>query len=326
MNEPHQPAIARSEHSGTEKEELSRRNEDQLYLALSSARMGTWDWHLLDHSMHWDERMHALFGLAPLTFGGRYEEFLEMIHAENRQQVAREFAQAVERRAEYDGEFRVVWPADRSVHTLRARSKVSCDKQGKPVRVTGVSWDVSERSQMENALARERFLLKTLMDNLPDHIYFKDRESRFISVNRAMAALFGLEDPGDLLGKTDADLFAPEHAQSALRDEQEILRTGQPLVNMEEKETWPMGVRRGFPLQSCRCEIPTDTSLAPLVSRATSRRRSEPKKSSSRSQENCAKRMKPLNRIWKWPGNFSRQCCRTAILGFRMVNPKKRVR
>jgi hypothetical protein len=69
-----------------------------------------WDWHLLDHSMHWDERMHAFFGLAPSTFSGRYEQFLEMIDAENRQQVAREFAQALERRAEYDGEFRVVWP------------------------------------------------------------------------------------------------------------------------------------------------------------------------------------------------------------------------
>ncbi len=241
MNEPQQPAIATSECSGTGNEELSRKKEDQLYLALSSARMGTWDLDLLDHSMHWDERMHALFGVAPSTFSGRYEQFLEMIHAENRQQVAREFAQALEKRAEYDGEFRVVWPMDGSVHTLRARSKLVYGNQGKPVRVTGVSWDVSERSQMEKALARERFLLKTLMDNLPDHIYFKDRESRFIAVNRAMAALFGLEDPADVLGKTDADLFAPEHAQAALRDEQEILRTGQPLVNMEEKETWPDG-------------------------------------------------------------------------------------
>src|ERR1700726_2658054 len=77
-----------------------------------------------------------------------------------------------------------------------------------------------------------------------------------------------------------------------------------------------MGTRRGFPLQSCRCEILTDTSSGLLVSRATSRRRSELKKNSPRSQENCAKRMKPLSRIWKWPGNFSRQCCRTAILAF----------
>src|SRR5215475_14974146 len=103
--------------------------------------------------------------------------------------------------------------------------------------MTGVSWDITERSQMENALARERFLLKTLMDTLPDHIYFKDRESRFIAVNRAMAALFGFENPADVLGKTDADLFAREHAEAALHDEQGILRTGHPLVNMEEKET-----------------------------------------------------------------------------------------
>jgi phosphoserine phosphatase RsbU/P len=238
MNKPQQPAITTSKHSETANEELSRRN-DQLCLALSSARMGTWDWDLIDHSMHWDERMHVLFGLAPSTFSGRYEQFLGLIHAENRQKAATEFAQAVERRAEYDGEFRVVWPTDGSVHTLRTRLKVYCDKEGNPMRVTGVSWDVSERSRMENALARERFLLKTLMDNLPDSIYFKDTESRFIAVNRGMAALFGLEDPGDLLGKTDADLFAPEHAQAALRDELEILRTGQPLVNIEEMETWP---------------------------------------------------------------------------------------
>ena len=91
MNEPQQPAIATSEHSGIGNEELSLR-KDQLHLALSSAHMGTWDWYLLDHSMHWDERMHALFGLAPSTFGGRYEQFLEMIHAENRQKAATEFA------------------------------------------------------------------------------------------------------------------------------------------------------------------------------------------------------------------------------------------
>src|ERR1700745_797116 len=134
--------------------------------------------------------MHALFGLAPSTYGGRYEQFLEMIDAENRQQVAREFAQALERRAEYDGAFRVVWPTDGSVHTLRTRSKVYCNKQGNPMCVTGGSWDASERSEREHALRRERFLLKTLMDNLRDNIYFKDRESRFIAVNRASVAWF----------------------------------------------------------------------------------------------------------------------------------------
>ena len=78
------------------------------------------------------------------------------------------------------------------------------------------------------------------------------------------------------------------------------LRTGQPLVNMQEKETPPDRRETWVPPQSCRCEIPTDRSSAPLVSRATSRIRSELKKNLRRSHENCAKRMKPLSSIWKW--------------------------
>jgi phosphoserine phosphatase RsbU/P len=196
---------------------------------------------LLDQSMHWDDRMYSLLGLAPSAFSGRYEDFLEMIHADDRQYTAEQFAQAVEKRTEYQGTFRVVWPFDGSVHTLSVRSKVYCNDQGKPTCVNGVCWDAGRRSEAESALERERFLLKTLMDNLPDNIYFKDRESRFTMVNRAMAAWFGLHDPADLIGKTDADLFSPEHAKAALRDEQAILRTGQPLVNREEKETWADG-------------------------------------------------------------------------------------
>jgi len=241
MSDAQEPTLAKGEHSGSGTQEVSRWNEDKLYLALSSAGMGSWDWHPLDRSMHWDAQMHALFGLAPSAFSGRYEQFLEMIHAEDRRQVSEEFARALETCSEYDGTFRVVWPIDGSVHRLRARSKAYRNKEGKPICATGVTWDVSERFDIENALARERFLLKTLMDNLPDHIYFKDRESRFIAVNRAAVAWFGLKDPAEALGKTDADLFAPEHAQAALRDEQTILRTGQPLVNREEKETWPDG-------------------------------------------------------------------------------------
>jgi diguanylate cyclase (GGDEF)-like protein/PAS domain S-box-containing protein len=86
-------------------------------------------------------------------------------------------------------------------------------------------------------LEEEIFLLETLMDNVPDSIYFKDRQSRFTRVNRYAAARFGIASPALAVGRTDFDYFTDEHAAQALRDEQEILRTGQPLVNVEEKET-----------------------------------------------------------------------------------------
>jgi PAS domain S-box-containing protein len=96
-----------------------------------------------------------------------------------------------------------------------------------------------ERKQAEEALAQEQYLMQALMDNIPDYIYFKDRESRFIRINKAHAQSFGLNDPVQAVGKTDFDFFTEEHARSAYEDEQRIFQTGQPMLNIEEKETRP---------------------------------------------------------------------------------------
>jgi sigma-B regulation protein RsbU (phosphoserine phosphatase) len=84
------------------------------------------------------------------------------------------------------------------------------------------------------------FLLQTLMEKIPDNIYFKDTESRIIMVNKAFSKWAGLP-VSDIIGKTDFDLFSDAHAGQAFEDEQRIIRTGQPMVDAEEKETWPDG-------------------------------------------------------------------------------------
>jgi PAS domain S-box-containing protein len=97
--------------------------------------------------------------------------------------------------------------------------------------------DAAGRQPADAALAQERSLMQTLMHYTPDFIYFKDRDSRFIRISKALAQLFGLSDPSQAVGKTDFDFFTREHAQQAYEDEQAVLRTGQPLTT-EERETW----------------------------------------------------------------------------------------
>ena len=99
------------------------------------------------------------------------------------------------------------------------------------------------RHRTEEALARERMFLQNLLENIPDRIYFKDLESRFLRISRATATAFGLEEPEGATGKTDADFFAPEHATLALEDEREVLRSGAAIVAKVEEEVYPDGRR-----------------------------------------------------------------------------------
>lgn len=93
---------------------------------------------------------------------------------------------------------------------------------------------------MTDNLHDTRFLLKNLMENMPDMIYFKDLQSRFIMVNKTFCERFDLMHE-QIIGKTDFDIFADTHAQQAYDDEQRIMSTGEPLVGVEEKETFPNG-------------------------------------------------------------------------------------
>lgn len=87
----------------------------------------------------------------------------------------------------------------------------------------------------------DRELLHALLESATDSIYFKDKHSRMLRVSRSMAQKFAIPDPEDMVGRTDFDYFTSAHALPAYEDEQRIMRTGVPIVDVEEKETWPDG-------------------------------------------------------------------------------------
>ena len=98
-----------------------------------------------------------------------------------------------------------------------------------------------ERIRTSRELADERRRMDTLLANIPDRVYFKNRDGTFIQVNPAMARLYGFRLPSEVVGKSDADIFTSEHAGQARSDEEVVLRTGKPIIGKMEKETFPDG-------------------------------------------------------------------------------------
>ncbi len=138
--------------------------------------------------------------------------------------VNREKDRAAKRHSAYD-----VLDESAALQQVVARKTVELEEQNRKLEQTSA------------ALRETSSLLEVLLDHSPDYIYFKDRESRFLRGGRQQAIAFGLDHPAELVGKSDQDFFDPAHAGPALRDEQQIIRTGEPLIGKVEKEVWPDG-------------------------------------------------------------------------------------
>jgi PAS domain S-box-containing protein len=100
--------------------------------------------------------------------------------------------------------------------------------------------DMTELEKTQKAFHFKSELLTSLLDNIPDLIYFKDRKSRFVELSKSKARQVGLPKE-EVIGKTDFDYFTKEHAEQAYRDEQEIIKTGKAIKAKVEKETHPDG-------------------------------------------------------------------------------------
>ncbi|MBC7811046.1 MAG: PAS domain-containing protein [Burkholderiales bacterium] len=137
--------------------------------------------------------------------------------------------------------------------------------------------DISDRKHTEEILATERNLLRTVIDLLPDHIFVKDRQSRFIIGNRSVMDNVGVSSKEALVGMTNADFSPPEVAQQFHDDDQRVMQSGQALINREELDADANGNTRWFsttkvPLQDSKGNI---IGIVGLSRDVTSRKKNE---------------------------------------------------
>ena len=128
-------------------------SEHRLRLALEAGQMGVWEWNIQTGAVRWSEQLTPVLGLAPGEFGGTFEAFQALVHTDDRAAVLESIARAVELRAGYDIEFRMLLPGG-EVRWLSGKGQVLSDARGRAVRMLGVGMDISERKRLEGELRR----------------------------------------------------------------------------------------------------------------------------------------------------------------------------
>ena len=251
------------------------KSEELLRLGYDTAKLGIWQNNLVTGMVHFDERARAHYGFdadnVPLA------DVIARVHPDDVDRLGQEIATTTDPASDgrYGTEYRVIH-SDGSVHWLAVQAHVYFQGEGnsrRPVTGFGTSQDITERKQAEEeirelneelnervvkrtaALSQANALLQMLLDQMPDHIYFKDAQSRFIRNSKSQAKALGLSDSAEAVGKSDFDFFP--HAQISYETEQEIIRSGKALVDVEEQVVWPDGK-----------ETWVSTTKAPLLDQA----------------------------------------------------------
>jgi len=176
------------------KEELHSLN-DRFSLATKAAGIGVWDFRVPENQLIWDPQMFALYGVEKSEFAGTYQGWLNGLHPDDYARRDEEIQQALRGEKKFDTEFRVVWPTGEVRH-LKAAAIVHRDPDGKPLRIVGVNYDITERTELEEQNA----LLSAAMKQSAANIVVTDADGSIIFVNEAFLGLSGYQQE-EVVGK-----------------------------------------------------------------------------------------------------------------------------
>jgi PAS domain S-box-containing protein len=201
-----------------EAEAALRESKERLQLAAASGGVGLWEWDVPSGGLDWNAQLKAIFGLPEEAEGLTLERFVASIHDEDRERVRQAFMQALETRAEFDCEYRIVRP-DGSTRWIVARGRGQYDAAGQPQRMVGTAIDVTERRLAEAALQEREARLREAqrighfgsweLDIPSQRVRFSDELHKIYELDRSSFGgtwqdLLGLVHPDDLPAMKEA--------------------------------------------------------------------------------------------------------------------------
>jgi PAS domain S-box-containing protein len=246
---------------------------DRLRLAMEASASVGWDSEIKRGRDIWFGDLQSIFGIPSRTYAASVEEFIRYVHPDDRPQVSGALADARQNRKLYAAEFRIVRP-DGTVRWLVARGKFYYATSGDPERMLGVSLDITDRKQSEDAVRESEKRYRRIVETTNEGVWLLDSKLHTSYVNRQMAEMLGYE-VREMVGRSVFESYFPEdveHKKQRLEVRQQGVRDRieERLRRRDGSELW---VRMAaIPVFNDNGEF--DGALA-MVSDITERKRAE---------------------------------------------------
>ncbi len=228
------------EHGTFLSHELQSKKLERYKAFISASDIGAWEYFSETDFLWCNDIYFSLLGrnIKDYDFSGYTnlkEVWTNLLHPEDQENAIKQFAAYLKNpEGAYESYFRMKH-ANGSWIWIWSRGRLFKDtNEGSQPVIIGTHVDITRHKKAEEAIQRERILLRTLIDTLPDTIYVKDIEGRKIIANRADVECIGCSSEEEVLGKTDLDLFNNDIGLRGYEDDMRILKTGEPLINQEE--------------------------------------------------------------------------------------------
>jgi len=217
-------------------QDILKENERLLKMAQSLAHIGHFKLDTINFEVSGSDELFKIFDLNQDE--ATLDAFTSVVHPDDREYDLYHIRRGMETGESWNIEHRLICK-DGTEKWVHAIGEATRDESGKIIMLLGTVQDITDRKKIEEVLYHERDLIRTLFENHPDFIYFKDNKARFQNLSKRFAELFGVEVE-EIIGKTDLELFPEELAQQTHNEDMQVINTGIPLINKEEESegTW----------------------------------------------------------------------------------------